>query len=158
MTGGALPGLRVGQLTALDAPLNGSSMTQAAAAAGCNRRTLYEWSRQPEFQVAFDMMRQAVLSGCRNRLACLADMATDSLADCSEPFYPHARGEDDKRILTTQSVRLAAAREILDRLGVKATKAAEDEPTSRRSPADLEAALRARGWRHVDDPPDDGPN
>jgi hypothetical protein len=66
------------QIAALDALLSGKTATDAAAAAGIGRRTLYNWLRQDyRFQAALNAGRKDLRQAIAHRLERLANDATE---------------------------------------------------------------------------------
>ncbi len=75
---GAAKELSTQQIAALDALLAGSSATDAAAAAGVDRRTLYNWLRKNfAFQAALNRGRKELRRAVVQRLERLANNATE---------------------------------------------------------------------------------
>ena len=76
---GEIPDLPPAQIAALDALLVGKTATDAAAAAGICRRTLYNWlGKDFRFQAALNRGRRHV----RQALACRAEQLAAEAAEC----------------------------------------------------------------------------
>jgi hypothetical protein len=113
------------QQLAIAAIVSGKSYTEAAEAAGVDRRTLFEWRQLSGFAAALRDELQALRDAAGARLLGLADKAIDALAAVMAGDNPPAM--------------VSAARDVLDRLGIDgdasrslfsgdATKAATGSP------------------------------
>ncbi len=75
-----LPELDAKQVVALESLLQGSTATEAARAAGVNRRTLWRWQRADvEFQAALNRGRREAREAAQMRLEGLAGSAISTL-------------------------------------------------------------------------------
>jgi hypothetical protein len=145
----AVQNLTVQQLAALEIIVAGGTVAEAAAAGLITERQMYRWMRLPDFLAVMDEQRTVIVGHTRHKLAKLAAAAVDSIADCGLPIYPHRLRKNARGTLNPQAIRLAAAREVLDRIGVIAPKSPTEALDESSDPAELEAALRARGWTKV---------
>ena len=150
-----IPGLTPLQARALAMTLAGESQIDIAKALDVARVTILKWSRLPEFEAQLRAFRNSVVGHARTKLALLANGAVKAYEECLEAEYLPGIDAEKRRQFTAASVRVQVASQVLDRLGVTAERAAEDVLANHRSPAELEAALRARGWVHRDDPPEE---
>lgn len=73
--------LTPGQLKAIDALLTTGSPSEAATAAGVNRRTLYRWQKEPAFVAALREAEQDAVTGLSRALSGLGDSAAQALRD-----------------------------------------------------------------------------
>jgi Helix-turn-helix of insertion element transposase len=67
----------------------GRTLTEAAAAAGVDTRTLYRWRQDPEFAARVNELRDAVLAEALGRLVTSSTAAVDKLVEllgCTNPL------------------------------------------------------------------------
>jgi hypothetical protein len=73
-------GLSPGQLLALAAIMAGESLTEAAAAAGVDRRTIYRWlNEDADFRAAYNRGRRELRREVENHLLRVARMAVETV-------------------------------------------------------------------------------
>ena len=140
-----LPTLPLDRQKALEVLLLGGTIADAARAAGKAERTVRYWMRTVEFDAVFRDTQRAALTRCRLRLAVMAEKALDVIDECMDPFEKEVNNKQAKakRRRIPMALRRAAARDTLELLGLTDRKAVQEDPLNE---AELEAALRARGW------------
>jgi hypothetical protein len=70
-----IPSLTAPQETAITSLLAGQSATEAAAAAGVNRSTLWRWTKDPMFEAALNRRKREIFEQAHSRLAQIAQDA-----------------------------------------------------------------------------------
>lgn len=107
------------QHRAVELILCGSSLQKVADAIGVRRETLWRWRRSPEFRAQLEAERAHRLREACARLEQLIPTAVAALEDLMvNPVHP-------------ASVRLSAARDLLDRAGVRTDAIASFRNTER---------------------------
>lgn len=132
----AWEGLSPSQCLGLWALLRGENVTDAARAAGVDRRTVHRWRQEAHFSATLDAEREAAWEEHREQLEGLRGKALGVLA----------KAMDSERI---DDVVLRAAITTLDRSGLPATKeirstgtVAPNPELADKSPTQLRALLR----------------
>jgi hypothetical protein len=114
-----------------------ATITDAAKIAGVTRKTIHEWMHAPEFKARVDEHLEESIIAARHILRRNAAAAAQQLVNL------HAHGH------AMHGVKLAASKDILDRVGLKATEKHEHtiSPGTAAQLTDeaLEAELRRRG-------------
>jgi hypothetical protein len=85
-----------------------ATIKEAADVAGVTRKTIHEWMHAPEFKARIDEHLEEVISAARSILRRNATSAAQQLVNI------HAHGH------AMHAVKLAASKDILDRVGIKA--------------------------------------
>ena len=89
----------------------GRTTKEIAAELGVHESAVWQWSKRPEFQVAVEQMRQAVVADARRVLREGALAAARRLIDVASG-----------RVARPDHAEVKAATEVLDRVGVSATQ------------------------------------
>jgi hypothetical protein len=110
-----------------------NTIVDAAKAAGVTRETIHRWMKHPEFKQRVDEYLDEVVSAARQILRRNAAAAAAQLVNL------HAYGN------AMHSVKLAASKDILDRVGLKPVQEVKQENSG-------ETTIRVR---YVDDQPND---
>jgi len=121
-------------LRAISLLTEGMTLDEVAKEIGCGRRTLYRWRTSPLFAAALAEAASRGLGAALDRLRCLREAALDVL----ERLLSDAKAP--------AQVRLAAAREVMERTGLVAAAgrgAADDERPA--TTEETEEALRIAG-------------
>jgi hypothetical protein len=92
-----------------------ATIVEAAAAAGVTRKTIHEWLHSPEFRARVDEHLDEVISAARSILRRNAVAAAQQLVNL------HAHGHN------MHGVKLAASKDILDRVGLKPVQEVKQE-------------------------------
>jgi hypothetical protein len=109
------------QHAAITLLLQGRSYTSTADAVGIERKVLWQWRKNPAFRAALNAELAAIRQAALVRTLALAEKAVDALQDVLE------NGETD-------GARIAAAKLVLDRVGVTRLETARPEDATPTSP------------------------
>ena len=105
----------------------GTAQTIASREVGVRRETLWRWAQLPAFIALVDSLQREVASDARRRLSSAAVKAVETLVGLLSA--------DDDRI------RLTAARDVLDRVGIASSRVAGNQADVRDQPSMAVALL-----------------
>lgn len=94
-----------------------ATIIDAARVAGVTRETIHRWMHAPEFKARIDEHLEEVIGAARSVLRRNAMVAAQQMVNILAHGYPD------------HSVRLAAAKDVLDRVGLKAPDKLEHSGT-----------------------------
>ena len=118
------PDLTEAQMRALVLLVQGKTHREAAEAAGVSRARVSQWTKESPFRERLEQATTAQVSVEVRRLRSNVRMAINTLCDLAENA-------------ASENVRLNAAREILDRVGLDAPDVSKRQP----SPKDAAASV-----------------
>jgi hypothetical protein len=92
-----------------------ATIVEAAGVAGVTRKTIHEWLKAPEFKARVDEYLEEVVSAARSIMRRNATAAAKTVVDLSVWGLPG------------HTTRLAAAKDVLDRVGLKPVQEVKQE-------------------------------
>jgi Helix-turn-helix of insertion element transposase len=111
------------QHAAITLLVQGRGYTETAEAVGIERKVLWQWRKDPAFRAALNAELASIRQAALVRLLALGEKAVDALEDVLE------NGETD-------GARIAAAKLVLERVGVASMEHARPEDATPTSPND----------------------
>jgi hypothetical protein len=109
-----------------------SSVSAAAKAANCSRRTAHRWLEQPAFQAALRAARQGVVDGATRLIQSASGEAVAALRgilqDAAAPAYSRVAAA---RFLVDSALRIREMEELQDRIEVLEERLGQREEAER---------------------------